>query len=173
MFESQTIETPSITSWINLLLNTDWLVGAYIYKSDEVISNLWELNLELQADNISEKRRASAFGILSGITSCAFVCGNLATRFISISSTFQVQFSLLLLYLTLYIYVYNLHMYVYIFDVCSKWFDELGCCGRGGDCSTIHENFPAGVNCRCRNFCEGNREWSSFGKGFLRKSPIL
>lgn len=43
------------------------------------------------ADNVAEKRRASAFGILSGVTSCAFVCGNLFTRFISTSSTFQVS----------------------------------------------------------------------------------
>ncbi|KAL8135717.1 uncharacterized protein LOC141713467 isoform X1 [Apium graveolens] len=43
------------------------------------------------ADNVAEKRRASAFGILSGVTSCAFVCGNLFTRFISTSSTFEVS----------------------------------------------------------------------------------
>ncbi|KAK1362265.1 Hippocampus abundant transcript 1 protein [Heracleum sosnowskyi] len=43
------------------------------------------------ADNVSERQRASAFGILSGIASCAFVCGNLLTRFISTSSTFQVS----------------------------------------------------------------------------------
>ncbi|WOG97742.1 hypothetical protein DCAR_0417083 [Daucus carota subsp. sativus] len=43
------------------------------------------------ADNTAEKRRGSAFGILSGVTSCAFVCGNLFTRFISTSSAFQVS----------------------------------------------------------------------------------
>ncbi|CAK9178377.1 unnamed protein product [Ilex paraguariensis] len=42
------------------------------------------------ADNIPENRRASAFGILSGISSCAFVCGNLFTRFISTPTAFQV-----------------------------------------------------------------------------------
>ncbi|GFY95812.1 major facilitator superfamily protein [Actinidia rufa] len=42
------------------------------------------------ADNISENRRASVFGILSGISSSAFVCGNLSTRFLSTPSTFQM-----------------------------------------------------------------------------------
>ncbi|XP_030507528.1 uncharacterized protein LOC115722445 isoform X2 [Cannabis sativa] len=42
------------------------------------------------ADNVPEGRRASAFGILSGISSCGFVCGTLSTRFLSTSSTFQV-----------------------------------------------------------------------------------
>ncbi|GAV88687.1 MFS_1 domain-containing protein, partial [Cephalotus follicularis] len=42
------------------------------------------------ADNVPEGRRASAFGILSGIGTCAFVCGTLSTRFLSTSSTFQV-----------------------------------------------------------------------------------
>ncbi|XP_074353636.1 uncharacterized protein LOC141692634 isoform X4 [Apium graveolens] len=48
------------------------------------------LALAYVADNITEKKRASAFGILSGISSCAFVCGNLSTRFISTQLTFQV-----------------------------------------------------------------------------------
>ncbi|KAM7521266.1 hypothetical protein LguiB_020228 [Lonicera macranthoides] len=48
------------------------------------------LALAYVADNIAEKRRASAFGILSGISSSAFVGGNFSTRFLSTSSTFQV-----------------------------------------------------------------------------------
>ncbi|CAN1782144.1 hypothetical protein LINPERHAP1_LOCUS15679 [Linum perenne] len=40
--------------------------------------------------NVPEGRRAAAFGILSGIGSASFVCGNFATRFISTASTFQV-----------------------------------------------------------------------------------
>lgn len=44
----------------------------------------------LQADNISEQRRASAFGILSGVTSAAYVCGTLAARLLSTTRTFQV-----------------------------------------------------------------------------------
>ncbi|GKU90169.1 hypothetical protein SLEP1_g4205 [Rubroshorea leprosula] len=52
------------------------------------------LALAYVADNVPEGRRASAFGILSGIGSCAFVCGNLSTRFLSTSSTFQVSASM-------------------------------------------------------------------------------
>ncbi|XP_062098286.1 uncharacterized protein LOC133804142 [Humulus lupulus] len=48
------------------------------------------LALAYVADNVPEGRRASAFGILSGISSCGFVCGTLSTRFLSTSSTFQV-----------------------------------------------------------------------------------
>lgn len=43
------------------------------------------------ADKVDESRRASIFGVLSGISSCAFVCGNLSTRFLSTPSTFQVS----------------------------------------------------------------------------------
>ncbi|KAJ8762293.1 hypothetical protein K2173_007450 [Erythroxylum novogranatense] len=49
------------------------------------------LALAYVADNVPEGRRASAFGILTGIGSCAFVCGNLSTRFLSTASTFQVS----------------------------------------------------------------------------------
>ncbi|KAL3505441.1 hypothetical protein ACH5RR_035282 [Cinchona calisaya] len=48
------------------------------------------LALAYVADNVPESRRVSIFGILSGIASCAFVCGNLSTRFLSTSATFQV-----------------------------------------------------------------------------------
>lgn len=46
--------------------------------------------INYQADNVPEGRRASTFGILSGISSSAFVCGTLFTRFVSTPSTFQV-----------------------------------------------------------------------------------
>ncbi|KAG5542866.1 hypothetical protein RHGRI_015830 [Rhododendron griersonianum] len=49
------------------------------------------LALAYVADNIPENRRTSAFGILSGITSTAFVAGNLSARFISTPLTFQVS----------------------------------------------------------------------------------
>ncbi|KAI3816304.1 hypothetical protein L1987_15997 [Smallanthus sonchifolius] len=43
------------------------------------------------ADNVALPRRATAFGILSGISSCSFVFGNLSTRFLpSTASVFQV-----------------------------------------------------------------------------------
>lgn len=46
---------------------------------------------------MGERRRASVFGVLSGISSCAFVCGNLSTRFLSTPSTFQVSAAMALL----------------------------------------------------------------------------
>ncbi|KAM0041500.1 putative major facilitator superfamily, MFS transporter superfamily [Helianthus debilis subsp. tardiflorus] len=50
------------------------------------------LALAYVADNVAEERRASAFGILSGISSCSFVTGNILTRFLpSVASVFQVS----------------------------------------------------------------------------------
>ncbi|KAL5557798.1 hypothetical protein UlMin_034009 [Ulmus minor] len=48
------------------------------------------LALAYVADNVPEGRRASAFGILSGISSSGFVAGTLSARFLSTASTFQV-----------------------------------------------------------------------------------
>ncbi|KAH0939107.1 hypothetical protein HID58_006568, partial [Brassica napus] len=48
------------------------------------------LALAYVADNVSENHRASAFGILTGIGSCAFVCANCCARFLSTTATFQV-----------------------------------------------------------------------------------
>ncbi|KAM1627705.1 hypothetical protein COP1_016110 [Malus domestica] len=48
------------------------------------------LALAYVADNVAEGQRASTFGVLSGISSSAFVCGTLFTRFVSTSSAFQV-----------------------------------------------------------------------------------
>ncbi|KAB1200660.1 Hippocampus abundant transcript 1 protein [Morella rubra] len=48
------------------------------------------LALAYVADNVPDGQRASAFGILSGVYSAAFVCGTLAARFLSTASTFQV-----------------------------------------------------------------------------------
>lgn len=50
-----------------------------------------------QADNVTEGRRASVFGVLSGIGSCAFVCGTLSTRFLSTASTFKVSTAMAML----------------------------------------------------------------------------
>ncbi|KAK4767980.1 hypothetical protein SAY87_003121 [Trapa incisa] len=64
------------------------------------------LALAYVADNIPERRRATAFGILSGVASCSFVCGNLSTRFLSTPLTFQVSASvavLALLYLRVFL----------------------------------------------------------------------
>ncbi|KAM5565225.1 hypothetical protein ABKV19_019311 [Rosa sericea] len=51
------------------------------------------LALAYVADNVPEGRRASTFGILSGISSSSFVCGTLFTRFVSTTSMFQVATS--------------------------------------------------------------------------------
>lgn len=63
------------------------------------------LALAYVADKVGEKERASVFGVLSGIGSCAFVCGNLSTRFLSTSSTFQVAAAMSLL-ATLYMKIF-------------------------------------------------------------------
>ncbi|KAF8377768.1 hypothetical protein HHK36_031153 [Tetracentron sinense] len=47
------------------------------------------LALAYVADNTSESQRGSAFGILSGVGSAAFVCGTLTARLLSTPSTFQ------------------------------------------------------------------------------------
>ncbi|GFY94544.1 major facilitator superfamily protein [Actinidia rufa] len=47
------------------------------------------LALAYVADNVSEGRRASAFGIVLGVTSAAYVCGTLAARLLSTAQTFQ------------------------------------------------------------------------------------
>ncbi|KAE8008820.1 hypothetical protein FH972_005293 [Carpinus fangiana] len=48
------------------------------------------LALAYVADKIPDGERAPAFGILAGVGSAAFVCGTLATRFLSTASTFKV-----------------------------------------------------------------------------------
>uniref|UniRef100_A0A5B6YGE7 Putative hippocampus abundant transcript-like protein 1 n=1 Tax=Davidia involucrata TaxID=16924 RepID=A0A5B6YGE7_DAVIN len=48
------------------------------------------LALAYVADNVSERQRGSAIGVLSGIGSSAFVCGTLASRFLSPARIFQV-----------------------------------------------------------------------------------
>ncbi|KAL2250029.1 hippocampus abundant transcript 1 protein [Sesamum indicum] len=48
------------------------------------------LALAYVADNVPESRRAAVFGIMSGFSSSSFVFGNLSTRFLSTSATFQV-----------------------------------------------------------------------------------
>ncbi|KAH9759280.1 Major facilitator superfamily protein [Citrus sinensis] len=47
------------------------------------------LSLAYVADNVPPGRRASVFGIFSGIVSGAFVCGTISARFISTSAAFQ------------------------------------------------------------------------------------
>ncbi|KAG9442870.1 hypothetical protein H6P81_018724 [Aristolochia fimbriata] len=47
------------------------------------------LALAYVADEVPHNRRASAFGLLSGVASAGFVCGTLTARFLSIPSAFQ------------------------------------------------------------------------------------
>ncbi|XP_057435109.1 uncharacterized protein LOC130727858 [Lotus japonicus] len=49
------------------------------------------LALAYVADNIPESGRGTAFGVLSGIGSAAYVCGTLSARFLSTAVTFQVS----------------------------------------------------------------------------------
>lgn len=63
----------------------------------------------MQADNVSENHRASAFGILTGIGSCAFVCANCCARFLSTTATFQVSFLFIYVDMCIYIAVVNIH----------------------------------------------------------------
>ncbi|OAY66552.1 Hippocampus abundant transcript 1 protein [Ananas comosus] len=49
------------------------------------------LSLAYVADKVGERRRASAFGVFSGVSAAGFVSGTLTARFLSTSSTFQVS----------------------------------------------------------------------------------
>ncbi|KAB1215309.1 hypothetical protein CJ030_MR4G018387 [Morella rubra] len=64
------------------------LMGANLQERTSALKLL--VFLTSQADNIPDGQRASAFGILSGVFSAAFVCGTLVARFLSTASTFQV-----------------------------------------------------------------------------------
>ncbi|KAK1695721.1 hypothetical protein QYE76_012418 [Lolium multiflorum] len=48
------------------------------------------LSLAYVADKVPEAQRAAAFGVFSGVCTAGFVVGTIATRFLSVSSTFQV-----------------------------------------------------------------------------------
>uniref|UniRef100_A0A7N0UI15 Major facilitator superfamily (MFS) profile domain-containing protein n=1 Tax=Kalanchoe fedtschenkoi TaxID=63787 RepID=A0A7N0UI15_KALFE len=69
----------------------------YVYYSLRVATGIISdgsvmcLALAYVADNVPDHHRATAFGILSGIGSAAFVCGTLSARFLSASATFQVS----------------------------------------------------------------------------------
>ncbi|EHA8592581.1 putative hippocampus abundant transcript-like protein 1 [Cocos nucifera] len=49
------------------------------------------LSLAYVADKVGERRRATAFGVFSGVSAAGFVSGTVAARFLSTSSTFQVS----------------------------------------------------------------------------------
>ncbi|KAH7690095.1 Major facilitator protein [Dioscorea alata] len=49
------------------------------------------LSLAYTADTVSERSRASAFGVLSGVSMAGFVSGTITSRFLTSSSTFQLS----------------------------------------------------------------------------------
>ncbi|XP_071710090.1 uncharacterized protein [Rutidosis leptorrhynchoides] len=74
------------------------------------------------ADNVAKQGRASAFGILSGISQCSFVFGNLVTRFLpSVASVFQVSAAMAMVSLVyMRIFLPESNMEVVVNDVISK-----------------------------------------------------
>ncbi|CAN4094034.1 unnamed protein product [Withania somnifera] len=77
------------------------------------------LALAYVADNVPESRRASVFGVLSGIASSAFVCGNLSARFLSTASTFQVAAAMAVIAL-IYMKMFLPESIMKGGDICSK-----------------------------------------------------
>lgn len=69
----------------------------------------------MQADNISERDRASAFGILAGVSSAAFVFGTLAARFLPTPLTFQVKLKDMF-YINILYLIHNLILGVIVYS---------------------------------------------------------
>ncbi|XP_062205626.1 uncharacterized protein LOC133907574 [Phragmites australis] len=53
--------------------------------------SMQSLSLAYVADRVPETRRAAAFGVFSGVCTAGFALGTVATRFLPVSSTFQVS----------------------------------------------------------------------------------
>ncbi|CAJ2642895.1 unnamed protein product [Trifolium pratense] len=70
---------------------TDVTMAALCPGQDECSIAIYLTGFQQAADNVPESGRSTAFGILSGIGSSAFVCGTLAARFLSTAQTFQVS----------------------------------------------------------------------------------
>ncbi|KAG8654527.1 hypothetical protein MANES_05G142200v8 [Manihot esculenta] len=88
-----TIFLHNISSFMVIPAITDVTMAAICPGRDECSLAIYLSGFQQAADNVPEGQRASAFGILSGIGSSAFVCGTLSTRFLSTASTFQVSTS--------------------------------------------------------------------------------
>ncbi|XP_028797537.1 hippocampus abundant transcript 1 protein isoform X1 [Neltuma alba] len=72
---------------------TNYFYAYYAVKTLTAIVGEGSVNclaLAYLADKVGERKRASAFGILGGVGSASFVCGTLASRFLSTALTFQV-----------------------------------------------------------------------------------
>ncbi|KAI9123732.1 hypothetical protein K1719_005032 [Acacia pycnantha] len=73
--------------------DTNFFYAYYVVKTLTSIVGDASVNclaLAYVADRVGEINRASAFGILGGVTSASFVFGTLASRFLSTALTFQV-----------------------------------------------------------------------------------
>ncbi|OEL26904.1 hypothetical protein BAE44_0012071 [Dichanthelium oligosanthes] len=68
----------------------------YVYYVAKIVAGVFCegsmhcLCLAYVADHVGPRRRAAAFGLLSGVSAAGFVSGTLTARFLSTSSTFQV-----------------------------------------------------------------------------------
>ncbi|CAI0407934.1 unnamed protein product [Linum tenue] len=77
--------------------STEFFYAYYILRTLTAMLSEGSTNclaLAYVADNISESKRTSAFGILAGVGSSAFVFGTLAARFLSTAMAFQVAAAL-------------------------------------------------------------------------------
>ncbi|CAN1276335.1 Tetracycline resistance protein, class A [Linum perenne] len=76
---------------------TEFFYAYYILRTLTAMLSEGSLNclaLAYVADSVSESKRTSAFGILAGVGSAAFVGGTLAARFLSTDLAFQVAAAL-------------------------------------------------------------------------------
>lgn len=68
----------------------------YVYYVAKIVAGIFCegsmhcLSLAYVADQVGTRRRAAAFGLLSGVSAAGFVSGTLTARFLPTSSTFQV-----------------------------------------------------------------------------------
>ncbi|XVE67204.1 hypothetical protein DITRI_Ditri08aG0141400 [Diplodiscus trichospermus] len=85
-----TVFLSCLASFIVVPAITDVTMFALCPGTDECSLAIYLTGFQQTADNISDSQRASAFGILSGVSSGAYVCATLAARFLSTASTFQV-----------------------------------------------------------------------------------
>nr|XP_023888748.1 uncharacterized protein LOC112000810 [Quercus suber]POE65838.1 hippocampus abundant transcript 1 protein [Quercus suber] len=75
-------------------METNFFYAYFVIRTLTAMASEGSINclaLAYVADKIPDENRASAFGILGGVASAAFVCGTLAARFLSTTSTFQVS----------------------------------------------------------------------------------
>ncbi|KAL8543384.1 hypothetical protein ACS0TY_004062 [Phlomoides rotata] len=78
---------------LSIKMTTEFFYAYYVVKT--IASMVTDggivcLSLSYLADNVSEGKRVSAFGLLSGVVSAATVCGTLAARFLPTSRIYQV-----------------------------------------------------------------------------------